>query len=281
MSFVFQKHYIPIRTFCQAFFLFLFYSFFNDTFCPDAILCYNDSISNNSKGDAIKVSIQNLLKELREKRGINQNELAKLLGLNMSTISAYERGIRKPSKKVLIQLSRLFEISLEYLLRVSEDLDPPNAQDPGDEEVFRIRNYLKQKGIDAENAFEFSQEQIPLLGLTGAGANILAKEKAEDYIYGPNGDFAVRVYGESMEPLIKNGSIALIKRIPIEQFKNRNIALVIVNHDQALLKRLYLTKNGVWLLSENPHYDPIFFQPKEWERECLFLGRAVEIRFTL
>jgi SOS-response transcriptional repressor LexA len=84
-----------------------------------------------------------------------------------------------------------------------------------------------------------------------------------------------------MEPLIRNGSIALIKRIRIEQFRNLDIALVIVNNDQALLKRLYLTKEGIWLLSENSAYDPIFFKPKEWERECLFLGKAVEIRFNL
>jgi repressor LexA len=227
------------------------------------------------------VSIQSLLKELREKRGINQNELAKMLGLNMSTISAYERGIRKPSKKVLIKLSNLFEISLEYLLRVSEELDPSKTTDREDEEIFQIRNYLKQKGIDAGNVFEYLQEQIPLLGLTGAGANILAQEKAEDYIYGANADFAVSVHGDSMEPLIRNGSIALIKRIRIEQFRNLDIALVIVNNDQALLKRLYLTKEGIWLLSENSAYDPIFFKPKEWERECLFLGKAVEIRFNL
>ncbi|MEA1883292.1 MAG: LexA family transcriptional regulator [Thermotogota bacterium] len=227
------------------------------------------------------MSIQNLLKELREKRGINQNELAKMLGLNMSTISAYERGIRKPSKKVLIKLSNLFEISLEYLLRVSEELDPTQTTERENEEIFQIRNYLKRKGIDAENAFEYLQEQIPLLGLTGAGANILAQEKAEDYTYGINADFAVSVHGDSMEPLIKNGSIALIKRINIEQFRNLDIALVIVNNDQALLKRLYLTKNGVWLLSDNNAYDPIFFKPEDWERECLFLGKAVEIRFTL
>lgn len=234
-----------------------------------------------NKGDVLKVSIQNLLKELREKKGLNQNELANMLGLNMTTISAYERGIRKPSKKILIKLSNLFEISLEHLLMVSEDLDPKKTVNSEDEELFQIRNYLKKKGIDAEYAFEFLQEQIPLLGLTGAGANILAQEKAEDYIYGVNADFAVSVHGDSMEPLIRNGSIALIKQINIEQFKNMDIALVIVNNDQALLKRLYLTKNGVWLLSENSVYDPIFFKPKEWESECLFLGKAVEIRFNL
>ncbi len=227
------------------------------------------------------MAIQNLLKELREKRGLNQNELAKILGLNMSTVSAYERGIRKPSKKILIKLSNLFEISLEYLLRASEELDFVKTKDKEDEELFQILSYLRQKGIDAENAFEYLQDQIPLLGLTGAGANILAQEKAEEYIYGADADFAVRVHGDSMEPLIRNGSIALIKRIPIEQFRNLDIALVIVNNDQALLKRLYLTKKGIWLLSENSAYEPVFFKPDDWERECLFLGKAVEIRFIL
>ena len=229
------------------------------------------------------MSIQNLLKELRRKRGLNQSDLAKMLGLNMSTISAYERGIRKPSKKVLIKLSALFEISLEHLLRVSEGIDFIKKADDEDEdgEILQIRSYLKQKGIDAEYALEYLQEQIPLLGLTGAGANILAQEKTEDYIYGANADFAVEVHGDSMEPLIVNGSIALIKRIHIERFRNLDIALIIVNGDQALLKRLYLSKKGIWLLSENRSYEPIFFTPEDWDRDCLFLGKAVEIRVTL
>ncbi|MFP4460976.1 MAG: helix-turn-helix domain-containing protein [Thermotogota bacterium] len=227
------------------------------------------------------MAIKSLLKELREKRGLSQNKLATLLGLNMSTISAYERGIRKPSKKVLIKLSNLFEVSLEYLLRVSEELELTKQTDNEDEGVFQIRSFLKQKGIDPKNALQYLEGQIPLLGLTGAGANVLAQEQAEDYIYGADADFAVKVHGDSMEPLIINGAIALIKRIPIESFRNSDIALVIVNNDQALLKRLHLTKNGIWLLSENSAYHPIFFKPEEWERDCLFGGKAVEIRITL
>lgn len=226
------------------------------------------------------MSIQTLLKELREKRGLSQQELANLLKLNMSTISAYERGIRKPSKKVLIKLSNLFEISLEYLLRASEGVQSiPSSQK--EEAIDQIRTYLRQKGIDAQIALEYLQDQIPLLGMTGAGTHIMAQENIEDYLYGVDADFAVTVHGDSMEPLIKNGSIALIKRIPLEQHNNKDIALVIVNSDQALLKRLYCTKQGIWLLSENNAYDPIFFKPEEWERDCMFLGKAVEIRLTL
>ena len=226
------------------------------------------------------MSIEKLLKELRLKRGINQSELAKILGLNMSTISAYERGIRKPSKKILIKLSNLFEISLEYLLRVSEK-EAYISRTNDEDDMIQIRSYLTQKGITVENALQYLQEQIPLLGRTGAGANILAQEQAEEYIYGIDADFAVKVYGDSMEPLIPNNAIALIKRIPIESFRNLDVALVIVNSDRALLKKLHLTKNGIWLLSENNTYDPIFYKPEEWERDCLFLGKAVEIRFIL
>ena len=240
-------------------------------------LCYNYDIGK--KGEVKNVKIENLLKEMREKRGLNQNELANILGLNMSTISAYERGIRKPSKKVLIKLSNLFEISLEYLLRASEENGFIKTTD--DDEMMQINHYLKQKGFNAQNALEYLQEQIPILGLTGAGANILAQEQAEDYIYGADADFAVKVHGDSMEPLIPNGATALIKRLAIESLRSLEIALVIVNNDQALLKRLHHTKNGIWLLSENTTYSPIFFKPEEWERECLFLGRAVEIRFNL
>jgi len=52
------------------------------------------------------------IKELREKSGMTQTELAERLELSKSVVSAYEKGIRNPSHKVLEQIADIFGVSL-------------------------------------------------------------------------------------------------------------------------------------------------------------------------
>lgn len=54
------------------------------------------------------------IKNLREKSGMSQTELAEKLGLSKSVISAYEKGIRNPSFKVLPLLAETFNVSQLY-----------------------------------------------------------------------------------------------------------------------------------------------------------------------
>ncbi len=62
------------------------------------------------------VDFGNTLKALRLKRNLTQAQLAQKLGLTKSVISAYETGLRMPSYDVLINISRTFEVSTDYLL---------------------------------------------------------------------------------------------------------------------------------------------------------------------
>ena len=55
------------------------------------------------------------LKQLRQIKGWNQQELAKLLGLKISSISSYEIGDRYPRLDTIIKLVKLFDISFEEL----------------------------------------------------------------------------------------------------------------------------------------------------------------------
>lgn len=53
------------------------------------------------------------LKELREKKGMSQTELANRVGLKQTTISQYESGSRKPNLTMAKKLSDALEISLD------------------------------------------------------------------------------------------------------------------------------------------------------------------------
>lgn len=61
------------------------------------------------------------LKNLRIEKGLNQTELAEKLFINKSMISAYEKGTRMPSLDVLMQLTFIFNVSIDYLLGVQRD----------------------------------------------------------------------------------------------------------------------------------------------------------------
>ena len=60
------------------------------------------------------LSMGTKIKDLREKAGMTQTELANKLGLSKSVISAYEKGIRNPSFKILPLLAKTFNVTELY-----------------------------------------------------------------------------------------------------------------------------------------------------------------------
>ena len=58
------------------------------------------------------------LKKLRKDKGITQKELADILGIEKSNISAYEIDKNTPPDDIKVSLARYFNISLDYLLGV-------------------------------------------------------------------------------------------------------------------------------------------------------------------
>ena len=62
----------------------------------------------------------NRLKNLRSKCGYTQSSLAKKLSITRSSINAWEMGLSAPSTPFLIELSRLFCVTTDYLLGLDD-----------------------------------------------------------------------------------------------------------------------------------------------------------------
>ena len=62
------------------------------------------------------VDFGNRLKTLRIQNSYTQVQLAQKLGVTKSVISAYENGLRMPSYDILINISKVFKVSTDYLL---------------------------------------------------------------------------------------------------------------------------------------------------------------------
>lgn len=71
------------------------------------------------------MAFKDVLRQLREKRGLSQDELAKQTGLSKSTISMYENGKREPQKlEILEALADFFNVDMNTLLDKEEDFIP-------------------------------------------------------------------------------------------------------------------------------------------------------------
>lgn len=55
------------------------------------------------------------LRELRMKRGFTQQKTADALDIALRSYQCYETGTRRPSYELLLQISDLFDVSIDYL----------------------------------------------------------------------------------------------------------------------------------------------------------------------
>ena len=99
--------------------------------------------------------------------------------------------------------------------------------------------------------------QIPVIGLVTAGIPILAVENQEGTIpwEGDPGCFALRVRGESMiNAGILSGDLVVVR--PQSTAMDGQIVVARIG-DEATVKRLSRRNGEIWLLPENPEFEPI------------------------
>ena len=113
------------------------------------------------------------------------------------------------------------------------------------------------KGVKRAIATTARAGQIPVVGVVTAGMPILAFEKLEGTMAweGDPNCFALRVKGDSMI----NAGIFDGDKVVIRPQPTANDGQIVVARigDEATVKRLSRKNGQVWLLPENPNYDPI------------------------
>lgn len=65
--------------------------------------------------------MNNRIAQLRISRHYTQDEMARLLGISRAALSHYEKGRREPDYKTLIKIADLFQVSLDYIMRRTDD----------------------------------------------------------------------------------------------------------------------------------------------------------------
>jgi transcriptional regulator with XRE-family HTH domain len=71
------------------------------------------------------------LKLLRESKGYTHQRLAELLDLSISQIWRYESGKTDPTGDILARIARVFNVSVDYLLGITDEATPPGLIETG------------------------------------------------------------------------------------------------------------------------------------------------------
>ena len=90
------------------------------------------------------------LKELREQKRLNQEGLALMLNVSQSTVSAYEIGERTPDLTTLIAIAEFFNVSLDYLVGLTDIKQVLKSSDLSPDELEHLRRYRELNRSDKE-----------------------------------------------------------------------------------------------------------------------------------
>lgn len=200
----------------------------------------------------------NRIAELRKTANISQAKLGKIIGVAQNTVCNWENGNREPDQVSLNKIADYFNVSVDYLLGRQTVMDGPAPSVPG-------------------------SKWIPVLGAVAAGVPIEAIEDIEDYEeispeMAASGDyFALRIKGDSMEPRIHTGDVVIVRRQ--SDCETGDMAVVLVNGDEATVKRIKKRPEGLMLIPNNPAYEPMFYSAEEVVKlPVQILGKVVELR---
>ena len=194
------------------------------------------------------------IKAQRKLHNMTQRDLASQLFVSYQAVGKWERGDATPNPEAIARITKIFDISADELLG-----EPPRPASTG--------------GV-----------VIPVLGDIAAGIPIEAIQDIVDYeeidaALAATGDFfGLRIKGDSMEPRIKEGDVIILRKQ--EDADTGDTVAVLVNGDSATVKRIKKEPDGgLWLLPNNPAYEPRHFSPTEIaELPVRIIGKGVELR---
>jgi len=210
------------------------------------------------------MELNDRIRERRIALNMSQDELAQKLGYkSRSSINKIESGAHDLPLSKVEEIAACLDTTPGYLMGWESDGGVPTAP------AVRIPVYGKvAAGIPIAAVTDFTSEdpddweEIPA-----------QMARSGEYI-------ALRIDGDSMEPRIRKGDVVIVRLQ--EQVESGDIAIVFVNGDDAVCKRVRWTDAGLTLISSNPSYEPLFYTPAEVESlPVRFLGKVVELRGKL
>jgi len=220
--------------------------------------------------------IMQRIKHRREELNLSFQQLADLTGMSKSTLQRYETGgIKNIPLDKLEVLATALKTTPEWILgwdRKITDIDKSViALYPGFVPGETYLNELEPTKHSDSTVTSLPHENIfmcPLFNSVAAGFGAVADNtivtyiptfittpsEQEQYIW-------VNVHGDSMSPLIDNGSKILVKKQ--DSVDSGQIGVVLIDDEEAVVKKITYGKDWIELVSINPYYPPRRFEGED------------------
>jgi transcriptional regulator with XRE-family HTH domain len=189
---------------------------------------------------------------LRRSRNLSQQELADILEIKRTTLSAYEQGKAEPNITTLKKYAEYFEVSIDDM--INKPMAKPILPDNSDPKI-------KVLAITVDNEDRENIEFVPVK----ASAGYLSSYGDPEYVRDlpkfrlpmlPHGTFrAFEVHGDSMLPIV-SGSVIIGQYVEtLRDIKLGDTYIFITSHHGILFKRAaHIDKQRILLKSDNPLY---------------------------
>lgn len=191
------------------------------------------------------------LKELRKSNHLTQQTLAEMLNVDRTTVVKWESDKNLANQDILDFLCDKFGVTLDYLL--------------GRNNIVIKNNWINVYGSIAAG--------IPLEAIV----DITDREEITEEMAKSGEYFALSIKGNSMSPRIQDGDVVILKKQ--EKVDNGEIAAVLVNGNEATLKKIKILDNGLALIPLNPEYETMFYTSEQVANlPVRIIGKLVELR---
>ena len=205
------------------------------------------------------------LKTRRKELKLTQKEIAEQLGISFQAYSAWERGIKEPSKKMVAQLENILKVPKGYFTEIELVRLYNTLSSQGQEKVVVYARNLVQEEQDKKVKFipeKLYEYHVYERMSAGIGASVYGDRNFDTVYFNEElgHDFASWVSGDSMEPKYQNGSVALIRETG---FDYDGAVYAVVCNNQTYIKRVYREADGLRLVSINPKYKDVFISYEE------------------
>ena len=180
----------------------------------------------------VKILFSQQIKSLRKEHKLSQSRLARDLQVTQQAVGKWETGKSTPDSDTLRKIAEYFGTSVDFLLGVNKT----------------IKNAVS--GFDPDFA-------IPIIGTVKAGYNSFAFN--DDYgveyanVRDPENYFYLIVKGDSMEPRIKDGDLALVHKQ--STLNDGDLGVIVYGDNEGTLKRFVKKGNMIILQPFNPEYE--------------------------
>lgn len=205
------------------------------------------------------------LKARRKELKLTQKEIAEQLGISFQAYSAWERGIKEPSKEKVAQLENILKVPKGYFTQIEIVRLYNSLSKQGQEKVvLYARNLSQEEQVQKVTAMpeRLYEYRVYERMSAGIGASVYDDRNFDTVYFNEElaHDFASWVSGDSMEPKYQNGSVALIRETG---FDYDGAVYAVVCNNQTYIKRVYREEDGLRLVSINPKYKDIFISYEE------------------